>query len=503
MNKLLNAVFITALVFSACSKTPVVELPITTTSPKALEFYKKATDYFETTDFQEGLTALDSALALDPNFALASLNRWHPDPDIRTKNRKKAYSLMNEVSSAEKYILKSNQFGDAGNADSALYNIQKLVEENPESYEAYNRLGLVCGGRKEMLLSEKAYKKAIELNPDNYEAYTRLCGQHIMYGFYDILPEEKRDIKKGREYTEKLMELKPNSAHGYHFKANSFRQTAEFKKAIPLYDRAIELSKGTDSEASETYVSAHNLMFAGDFNKARERYKKAVKIAQDKKDFATEGDIMNYITLSYLFQKDFEGALDNLYAMMENLESNKNLSEAEYLDRSTEAERRKFLCYAHNQMEKEAKKALLKTIELNEKLAVLMQDETRLKGHQRRKAYLTSWNDILFGNYQSARKNLETLKEIAGTFQNPTAFNGYYRLMGMLYLMEGAPTKAEELFNQGGWNTYFDYFKALALKANGKKEEAKEILSNIAGDNFSYLELALVKVLAQEQLQKL
>ena len=103
----------------------------------------------------------------------------------------------------------------------------------------------------------------------------------------------------------------------------------------------------------------------------------------------------------------------------------------------------------------------------------------------------------------SARQNLETLQEIAGTFQSPTAFNGYYRLMGMLYLMEGSPTKAEELFNQGGWNTYFDYFKALALKANGKKEEAKEILSNIAGDNFSYLELALVKVLAQEQLQKL
>ena len=503
MNKLFNGIIFIALLFSACSKKPVIELPITTASPKALEYYKKAMEYYKTTDWPEGWAMLDSALLFDPNFALASLNRWHPDPDIRTKNRKKAYSLMNQVSSAEKHILKSNQFGDAGNSDSALYTIQKLVEENPGSYEAYNALGLIYGGRNELLLSEKAYKKAIELNPDNYEAYTRLCGQHIMYGFYDILPDEKRDIDKGREYTEKLIELKPNRAHGHHFKANSYRQTAEFKKAIPLYDKAMQLSKGTNSEAAETYVSAHNLMFSGDFDKARERYKKAVEIAKNKKDFSTEGDIMNYITLSYLFQKDFEGALDNLYAMMENLESNKELSEAEYLDMATEAERRKFLCYAHNQMEKEATKSLLKTIELNEKLAVLMQDEIRLKGHQRRKAYLTSWNDILFGNYQSARQNLETLKEIAGTFQSPTAFNGYYRLMGMLYLMEGSPAKAEELFNQGGWNTYFDYFKALALKANGNKEEAKEILSNIAGDNFSYLDLALVKVLAQEQLQKL
>lgn len=504
MHKPLNLIFLTALIFSACSKQPLVELPITTSSPKALEYYKKAMDYFETTDFQEGLALLDSALSLDPDFALASLNRWHADPDIRSKNRKKAYSLMEKVSVAEKYILKSNQFNDAGNADSSLYYTQKLVDENSDSYEAYNELGLVYGGRNEPSLSEEAFKKAIELNPDNYEAYTRLCGQHIAYGYYNILPEDKRDIEKGRVYADKLIELNPNSAHGYHFKANSYRQTAEFNKAIPLYDKAVQLSKGTYSEASETYVSAHNLMFSGDFKKARERYKKAVKIALSKKDFDTGGDVMNYITLSYLFQKNFEGALDNLYATKESLDDQKDISKSQYLDNFTEIERRKFLCFAHNQMEKEAKKSLLKTIKLNEELAVLMQDKTSLKEHSRREAFLTSWNDILFGNYQSARQNLETLKDIASTFQNPTAFDGYYGLMGMLHLMEGNPVKAEEFFNKGdNRDTYFNYFKALALKANGKKEEAKKELAAIAGDNFSYLGLALVKVLAQEQLKKL
>ena len=147
---------------------------------------------------------------------------------------------------------------------------------------------------------------------------------------------------------------------------------------------------------------------------------------------------------------------------------------------------------------------MLKTIELNEKLAILIQDENRLKEHRSRQAYLTSWNDILFGNYQSAWKNLETLKEIAGTFQNPTALDGYHGLMGMLHLMEGNTPQSEKFFNKGdNRDTYFNYFKALALKANGKKENAKEELSAIAGDNFSYLDLALVKVLAQGQLKKL
>ena len=44
MNKLFNGIFLTALLFSSCSEKPVVELPITTSSPKALEYYKSAVD---------------------------------------------------------------------------------------------------------------------------------------------------------------------------------------------------------------------------------------------------------------------------------------------------------------------------------------------------------------------------------------------------------------------------------------------------------------------------
>ena len=37
-----------------------------------------------------------------------------------------------------------------------------------------------------------------------------------MYGYYDLLPTEERDVNKGLKYAEKLIELKPNSAHGFH-----------------------------------------------------------------------------------------------------------------------------------------------------------------------------------------------------------------------------------------------------------------------------------------------
>ena len=63
-------------------------------------------------------------------------------------------------------------------------------------------------------------------------------------------------------------------------------------------------------------------MFSGDFDKARERYKQALKVV---KDAQTETSIKTFITISYLFQRNFEGALDNLYSMEEAFKNNKTI----------------------------------------------------------------------------------------------------------------------------------------------------------------------------------
>ena len=493
--------FIHLIFFCSCANKVVEKLPVTTNSEEAQKYYQKALEYYLTTDYPEGWSALDSALMIDPNFAMASLIRWHPDPSIRTKNRKKAYSLINTVSNAERYILKANRSEDEGNSDSALYYIKKLVEEYPNSYESYNQLGVIYGSRNELKLAEQAFKKSLEIYPDNYMAYTYLFGQHVMYGFYDLLPTEERDVSIGLKYAEKLIDLKPNSAHGFHAKANCYRQIGEFEKAIPLYDKSVELSKGTTAEASENYVSAHNIMFSGDFDKARERYKQALKVV---KDAQTETSIKTFITISYLFQRNFEGALDNLYSMEEAFKNNKTIDSSYLLWQLREIERLKFICYAHNQMEKESQKALEKTIELNQKFVNLSKDETGVKQHKAYKTAHTAWNDILFGNYVLAKERLDELNRIVSSYQDPTALWLYNGLMGMLHLMEGNPDKGETMFEKtDNRNPYFNYFKALTLKANGKKEEAKKILIDISNENFSYLELSLVKELAQSQLKKI
>jgi Tfp pilus assembly protein PilF len=129
MNKLLNVIFITALVFSACSKTPVVELPITTTSPKALKHYKKAMLSEQVGDDFEKRQYLDSALALDPKFVMA-LDRYESlDPIKKREQREMAKSLQNTVTDAEQLMLKIRHAYRDGNMDDALENAKKLVEK--------------------------------------------------------------------------------------------------------------------------------------------------------------------------------------------------------------------------------------------------------------------------------------------------------------------------------------------------------------------------------------
>ena len=110
---------------------------------------------------------------------MASLIRWHPDPSIRARNRKKAYSLISTVSDAEKYILNANRCEDEGNLDSALFYIKELVEKYPNSYESYNELGVIYGSRNELKLAEEALNQAtmaVEQHNSQKDKYRFLDG---------------------------------------------------------------------------------------------------------------------------------------------------------------------------------------------------------------------------------------------------------------------------------------------------------------------------------------
>ena len=152
-------------------------------------------------------------------------------------------------------------------------------------------------------------------------------------------------------------------------------------------------------------------------------------------------------------------------------------------------------------MEEEAYESLRNRVKYNKQRAKLLNDPNLTREVKTDEYFQTAWVNILFGNYETAKKNLEKLKEIQEQKNDPTAMYGYHGLTGMVHLMEGNAERAIENFEKGRATAiYFNYFKGLALKSAGREEEAEKIFKDLAKINFSNWNIAIVRRLANKQL---
>ncbi len=489
-----------SLLVISCSSKPVVELPISTSSKKALRYYKSAMKSFEVGDDFEKRLFLDSALIHDSNFVLALEFHGSPDPIIRKEYQDKAKILSVNVTEAERKIVSIRESYRKGDMDQALVDASWLVSNHGDSYESFVWLGLVQSDRRELEDAILSLKKAIELNPDSYDAYNLLMGHHIAAGTQQMLPEDQRDVELGLEYGDELIRIRSDHGYPYHFKANCYRQIGDFEKAKPLYEKSIEKRKGLSSEGTANLVSGHNYMFSGDYNNARERYTRAINLARTNNGWF---QLNYYLTISHIFENNYLGAIDNINKV-EKMMIEKEFDDITRLEREANINWQKMVCYAHNQMEDDAFLSMNNVINLNKKRAGLLQNEYISSAIESEEQYLKAWVNILFGNYDQSRENLQTLKSHQEKRNDPTAMHGYYGLLGMVNLMEGNYDLALSNFENGdNTNIYFNYFKGLTLKASRQEENARKIFKELANFNFSSWEIAIIRNLANKQLEKL
>ncbi|SVA90603.1 uncharacterized protein METZ01_LOCUS143457 [marine metagenome] len=495
-NPLQIFLFIT-IIISNCSKKEIIKLPITTSSKEALEYFERAMLSYQVGDGPECNADLDSALALDPEFAMALEFYESQNQRENIEREEKAKSLFLKISEAEKKIINIREGYREGDMDKALESAKWLVSNHADSYESYVWLGIVQSDRYELEDATQALKKAIELNPDCYDAYDILMGHHIGAGNQVMLPVEKRDVEIGMKYGDELIRIRGDHGYPYHFKANVYRQLGEFEKAKPLYEKSIEKRKGRSSESTAYLVSGHNYMFSGDLKTARERYNKAIEL---QKEPNWKFVLSFYLTVSHIFDNDYYGALDNINKVEEGL-SSYNFDDVSLVSRQRDISWQKLVCYAHNQMEEEAYEALAQQIKYNKQRAALLNDENVFRNIKSFEQYLTAWVNILFGKYEVAKKSLATLKDFQEKRNDPTAMYGYHHLLGLTHLMEGNHQAAVENFQKGDeTDIYFNYFKGLSLKATGNKAAADQIFTDIININFAAWDLAIVKKLAQKQI---
>lgn len=487
------------LICLGCSKVEIVKLPITTSSQEALEYYTEAEKLLGLNigEGPEIRALLDSAIKLDPNFAMALEMYPTSDQLLAREYEEKAKQLSSKITEAERKTLSIRESYRSGNMDAALEGAVWLVENHENSYESYLMLGLVQSDRRELDEAISSLNKALELNPDSYKANYLLMGHHIGLGGQSMLPEENRDVTLGIEYGDELIRIRPEEGLSYHFKANCYRQLGEFEKAKDLYEKSIEKRKGRTSEGTAYNVSAHNYMFAGEMETARNRYEKSIELATTDWSWFLRS---YYLTVSYIFENDYMGAIDNINKVEKNL-INREVDNLITLQMNSYLSLHKLICYAHNQMEEEAYEALKNKTSFDREYANLLNDKNVTRTTESTEFQETAWVNILFGKYDMAKKDLENLREMQEKLNNPTAMYAYYGLSGMVNLMEGNIEQAMSDFELGDvTDVYYNYFRGLALKAGGQEAEASKVFTEIAKFNFSSWDIAIVRSLAKKQL---
>jgi len=152
---------------------------VTTRSLEALQLYSRATDAMAQGDADRAQTLLQSALELDPDFAMAHrrLARLYYSVGNREKELEhltRAYNLRNTVTDREQHLIEGSYYSVHGQYEKAVESLVLLVNLYPDDPDAQYELALAYLYSGNVGNAEKYLRQVVKLNPFSTPAYDYL-----------------------------------------------------------------------------------------------------------------------------------------------------------------------------------------------------------------------------------------------------------------------------------------------------------------------------------------
>lgn len=209
------------------------KIPVTTSSEEARKEFLQGRDLSEKLVIQDSIQHFDKAITLDPNFALAELNRANSSPTGKEffEHLKKAVSLADKASNGEKLLILGTEAGANGNAAKQKELLDQLVAAYPNDERAHFTLGGYHFGQQNMTQAIDHYKKATELNP-TYSTAFNILG----YAY-----RQNADYPHAEQAFKKYIELIPNDPNPYDSYAELLLKMGRFDEAITQYRKALAI----------------------------------------------------------------------------------------------------------------------------------------------------------------------------------------------------------------------------------------------------------------------
>jgi tetratricopeptide (TPR) repeat protein len=209
------------------------KIAITTSSEDARKEYLAGRDLQEKLRITDSIQHFDKALSLDPNFALAELNRSAVSPTAKEffEHLNKAVSLANKASDGERMLIQATEAGANANQTKQKEILDRLVAAYPNDERAHFNLGGYYFGQQDFKQAITHYKRATELNSNYSTAFNILGYAYRQDGNY---VEAETAFKK-------YIELIPNDPNPYDSYAELLLKMGRFDEAITQYNKALSI----------------------------------------------------------------------------------------------------------------------------------------------------------------------------------------------------------------------------------------------------------------------
>lgn len=117
---------------------------------------------------------------------------------------------------------------DAGHLPEAAAQLERLLHDVPESYEAHELLGMVYAGESQDQLANQHLKTAVRLKPSSAAARTNFAASLIRLG----------DVEGARQQLDRALALEPHSYDANHNLGEIYVKLGRLPEAIPFLKQA-------------------------------------------------------------------------------------------------------------------------------------------------------------------------------------------------------------------------------------------------------------------------
>src|ERR1041385_7291175 len=216
---------------SAGNKTG--KIAVTTSSEEARKEYLAGRDLQEKLRITDSIQHFDKAISLDPNFALAELNRANVSPTAKEffDHLKKAVALSEKASEGERMLIQATEAGANGNQTKQRETLERLVATYPNDERAHFNLGGYYFGQQDYKQAIAHYKKATDLDP-TYSTAFNILG----YAY-----RQDENYTEAENAFKKYIELIPNDPNPYDSYAELLLKMGRFDEAITQYNKALSI----------------------------------------------------------------------------------------------------------------------------------------------------------------------------------------------------------------------------------------------------------------------